>query len=219
MNPAPRKRHKIFKPFQYPIENKIILNRPESFPKKDFIETLISRRSQREFSKVLMEDLSFLLYLSTKTESIEIDDTGFITSKRTTPSAGARHPIDILVSTDESNSKRELSYYNPIDHTLGKLDINEYNLNLFFNEVSQNLPLENACLIWFAIQTEKTASKYSNPETLYWKDTGALLYGLQLIAHYLNLKSCPLGTLGYNSFPKLFDESQIISGGGLLIGK
>jgi hypothetical protein len=81
------------------------------------------------------------------------------------------------------------------------------------------LPIENACIIWFAIQIDKTASKYINAKPLYWKDTGALLYCIQLVAEYLGLKSCPLGTLANSSFSKLFNTSQIVSGGGLLVGK
>lgn len=218
-NPTPRKQPYKFVPFQYPIETKENLKRPKSFPDKDFLETLFNRRSQREFSSLSKEELSYLLYICTKTEYLQSDVTGFIHSKRTAPSAGARHPVDLLISTNKSNSKRELSYYNPIDHSIGKLIIEPDKLESFFKEVAENLAIENACIIWFAIQTEKTASKYINPKTLYWKDTGALLYCIQLVAQYLNLKSCPLGTLANKSFPKLFKSSQIVSGGGILIGK
>lgn len=219
-NPKPKNEPYKFIPFVYPIRVKHKLERCSVDSKADFLEILMSRRSRSDFSSISIKEVSELLYLSTKIQSIKIDSSGFVLTKRTSPSGGARHPIDLLVSLAEPIDKRTLSYYNPLDHSLAELLFPKKQLlEDFFNEISQNMSIQNACIIWFSIQHEKTSSKYENPESLYWKDVGALLYCIQLIATYLGYKSCPLGSLAMGSFDNLFDSPKIISGGGVLIGK
>ena len=218
-NPSPKEISDPFEPFVYDSTEKEIL--VENFPKRssEFLDVLFSRNSNPSLNQISKQELSELLFLSAKIRRVEEDKYGFLISKRTTPSAGARHPIDLLISLGQQDSKRNLHYYNPIDHSLNKLPIPEINLSYFFEEVNNNVPLNDACMIWFCIQINKTGSKYENPESLYWKDTGALLYCLQLVAQFLNLKSCPLGSLAADSFPKLFSNDKLISGGGIIIGK
>lgn len=219
-NPTPKDRPDIYSPFIYPVKRIERLARFSETRDMEFMEVLFSRTSAKDFSRATPNEVSELLYLSTKIRSIEIDDTNFFLTKRTTPSAGARHPIDLMVSLAASPPmERILSYYNPIDHSLGELVIPANSLRNFFEEVDRNLSIQDACVIWFSIQITKTSSKYSNPESLYWKDTGALLYCLQIISTYLGLKSCPLGTLAENSFHNLFLNHNLLSGGGILIGK
>lgn len=216
-NPTPKGQPDIFTPFIYPVSIKQKLEIPNSKFNKDFLSVVTNRRSDKDFAGLSISEIAELLYWSNKIQSFQVDEIGFILSKRTSPSAGARHPVDILVSPAATN--RQLSYYNPIDHTLRELLIAEQKLNDFLNEISKNISIRNACIFWFSIQHEKTGSKYENPESLYWKDTGALLYCIQLIATYLGYKSCPLGTLATTSFNNLFNSSKIISGGGILLGK
>lgn len=219
-NPTPKDRPDIYSPFIYPVKRTEKLDRLSKARDMEFTKVLFSRTSSRDFSRATLNELSELLYMGTKIRSIEIDDTNFFLTKRTTPSAGSRHPVDLMVSFPASPPvERILSYYNPIDHSLGELIIPVNSLHDFFEEVDRNLPIQDACVIWFSIQITKTSSKYSNPESLYWKDTGALLYCLQIIATYLGLRSCPLGTLAQNSFHNLFLNHNLISGGGILIGK
>jgi SagB-type dehydrogenase family enzyme len=215
-DPFPKIIEDIFEPFVYPVKNKQLLNRNFNPKPKDFLSTMIERRSSRSISKLTLVQLEELLFYSCKITSIDLNDSGFIKSKRITPSAGARHPVDLLISLPDD--LRTLNYYNPLDHSLSELLVEQNILDDFFSTIDKNLSIENACVIWFSIQTNKTASKYGNPESLYWKDTGALLYCIQLMATYLGLKSCPLGTLSSSSFNKLFKDSSIVSGGGIIIG-
>lgn len=208
-----------FKPFIYPVKKIVPLSRSFKKRNKKFIDVLLSRRSDNNFSKVPVVEISELLYLSTKISDFEFDDFDFLLTKRTTPSAGARHPIDLLVSPAESISKRALHYYNPIDHTLGELISSRNRQHAFFEEVDSNLSIKNACIIWFSIQSKKTGTKYLNPESLYWRDAGALIYCIQLISTYLGYKSCPVGTLCSHSFYELFENKDILSGGGILVGQ
>lgn len=216
-NPKPKKTIQEFVPFDYPISSKKRLKRTFDKKERDFLDVLLTRRSSTEFGSISLDTISELLFLSNNIQQIGIDESGYLISKRTVPSAGGRHPVDILISLP-SEDKRLLHYYNPIEHSLGELSLSQENLKYFFEDVNMNLPIDKGCLIWFVIQRNKTETKYTNPESLYWRDTGALLYCLQLVANYLNLKSCPLGGLAVSSFDKLFDVKNLLSGGGLLIG-
>lgn len=216
-DPYPKIKEDDFTPFVYPVKSRQLLNRNFNPPSKDFLPTIFERKSSRDFSKLTLIQLEELLFYSCKITSIELDDSGFLKSKRVVPSAGARHPVDLLVSMPDD--LRTLNYYNPLDHSLSELLLGQNRLDNFFSSINENLPIENACIIWFSIQTNKTASKYNNPSSLYWKDTGAIMYAIQLMATYLDLKSCPLGTLASNSFNQLFEELSLISGGGILVGR
>lgn len=219
MNPTLKDDPDQFTPFTYPLISELKLPRKLKVCNKEFLDVIISRRSALPSERMSLEGISNVLYLSTRIESTYQDQTGYISTKRTTPSAGARHPIDLLVSPSQAFSRRTLSYYNPIEHSLNELAIDKNRIDDFFNEVDRNLHLEDFCLIWFSIQPNKTASKYHNAESLYWRDTGALLYCFQLVSTYLGYNSCPIGTLAISSFSNLFNEPGLISGGGILLGR
>lgn len=216
-NPIPRSEIEHFEPFIYPSNRKISLNRIFDKKQGEFIDVLLTRSSSNKLSSISLVEISELLYNTAKIQNLEQSDSGFLITKRMTPSAGARHPIDLLISPFQDN--RVLFYYNPLDHSLNEIQIDPLLAKNFFDEVNENVSLQEACLIWFSIQPQKTSSKYENPESLYWRDAGALLYCIQIVANFLNLKSCPLGTLASKSFYKLFNTQSLIPGGGMLIGK
>ncbi|MAN29329.1 MULTISPECIES: nitroreductase family protein [Mesonia] len=217
-SPKPKNINDEFHPFKYPFSTKTKLNRDFKTREGGFLDILLTRRSSQNLGHISLEDIAELLYYSNKVQSINIDDSGFLISKRTVPSAGGRHPIDLLVSLP-SESKRFLHYYNPIDHSLSELSIPRELQQSFFAEVNENIPVGDCCLIWFSIQTKKTQSKYEYAESLYWRDAGSLLYCIQIISNYLGFKSCPLGGLAVKSFDNLFQTNDLISGGGILVGR
>ncbi|SRX76389.1 nitroreductase family protein [Aequorivita antarctica] len=216
-NPKPKNSNDEFHPFKYPFSTKTKLNRDFKAREGDFLDVLLTRRSSQKLGYIALEGIAELLYFTNKIHSISIDDSRFLISKRTVPSAGGRHPVDILVSMP-SESARFLQYYNPIDHSLSELSISKDKQKSFFMEVNENLPIADCCLIWFSIQTKKTQSKYENAESLYWRDAGALIYCIQIVSTYLGFKSCPLGGLAIETFNSLFKTNNLISGGGILIG-
>lgn len=217
-NPIPKQNPIKYQPFIYPTTNKIVLTRKFEKRENDFLEIFLARKSIRDLSEISLLELSELLFYGAKVRYTQEDDSKTFISKRAAPSAGGRHPIDLLVSPYFQNDSRKLFYYNPIDHSLNSLKIDNSILGLFLNEINNNIPLQQSTVIWFSIQKEKTGSKYLHPESLYWRDTGALLYCLQLLSTYLGLQSCPLGSLAAKTFPNLFDTQSLLSGGGLLIG-
>lgn len=207
-----------YEPFIYPLGRKEKLTRPDTTLNSPFIDVLFKRRSYKNLTSCENKKVSEVLFYCMRIHEITNDITGTITSKRICPSAGARHPIDIFVSLPEKLNERELFYYNPIDHSLNELVLDKKNVVTFLEDINSTLFLNDAYLFWFSIQVEKTGSKYLNPESLYWRDTGCLLYAIQLISTYIGLSSCPIGTLASDSFHKLFLSDSLFSGGGILIG-
>lgn len=131
-DPRPKTESDIFVPFIYPIKCKVQLHRAFKSKNVEFLDVLFKRESIRKFKKFSKIDLENLLYHCCKIKSITVDNQGFLLTKRTTPSAGGRHPVDLLVSLPKKD--RSLSYYNPLDHSLGELDVEKNKLeNFFFN--------------------------------------------------------------------------------------
>ena len=217
-NPEPLKKlKKESKNFSYQVEEYIRLPKPEINLDSLFIDVLNSRRSQRVFKKLTLKKISTLLFHSAKAKEVFISPTGSVLSHRASPSAGAIHPIDILISLPANLDRRMLLYYNPFTHRLGRLKITKPDLTLFLENINKCLALGNATLIWFAVHPDRTTNKYKNSESLIWRDAGALTMSVQLVASALKINSCPIGTLGESFFCKDF-ANKLVSGGGLLLG-
>ena len=186
---------------------------------RSFEDVLFSRRSVTEIGACPLDRLSSLLRMSLKPSIISRDQYGEVVSWSAAPSAGARHPIDALVYSSRLFGRGNLFVYNAVQNSLGHLNVNSRSVEAFVIDINKTLAIGEASLIWFIIHTLRTSSKYKNSESLYWRDCGALLACMQYVATDLDLKSCPIGYLANESFNVLFPEENIISGGGLLIGK
>lgn len=216
--PSIRERHLEYVPFKYPCAEKIIL--PEvtlSVPDKNFIEVFKNRRSVKQLGACPLEMLSVILFYAVKPFMISKDDYGMVVYRSASPSAGGRHPIDILVGLPDKEGK-SLFMYEPLSHSLLRLDVPFETQRVFFDDIDRTLPLGDSVLVWFSIQYMRTASKYTDFESLIWRDAGAQLCCLQQMAKYVGLDSCPIGYLAEESFGKLFNCSSLISGGGMIIG-
>lgn len=207
-----------FVPFNYPCKNEFKLPKVgEAVQAKSFIEVFKGRRSVKRIGCCSLDDLSKILYYAYKPYEISKDDYGVTVSRSASPSAGGRHPIDILVGLHEQD-RRRLFLYEPIKHTLKRLAVSEEKQRLFFEDVESTLPFGDSVLLWFSMQYMRTASKYTDYMSLIWRDVGAQLCCFQQAAKYVGLESCPIGYLAEESFHELFDSDALVSGGGMIIG-
>lgn len=214
-NPKPKLLEDIVEPFSYPIKGKIKLLRPSSKYCVNFFDLTLTRRSARNFTALLPNQLDILLWYGAKAIDTYIQSNNYILSRRPSASAGARHPIDILVC---ARSPLSIAYYNPFEHTLNQLDYNSSILNDLMNHVNENIAIQDGTFLWLIAHFPRTAAKYDNAESLIWRDAGALLHQLQLTASSLKINSCCVGTLG-EPFIKLLEPSaNTISAGGIIIG-
>lgn len=183
----------------------------------DFLEIFSERRSVKELGACSLDALSKILHYAVKPYCIGIDDYGVTVYRSAAPSAGGRHPIDILVGIKE-NSGRNLYLYHSLGHSLKRLAITDESQNAFFKDVEQTLSFGESILLWFSVQYMRTASKYTDYMSLVWRDVGAQLCCLQQAAKYVGLDSCPIGYLAGETFKKMFKSELLLSGGGLIIG-
>ena len=216
--PSIRERHLEYVPFVYLSLEKITLPRiTSSKHQNDFLDVLRERRSVKQLGECAIEKLSEILFHAVKPYSVCKDDYDMTVYRSASPSAGGRHPIDILVGLPE-NEGRRLFLYEPLSHSLRRLDIPVELQQEFFDDVNQTLLMGDSVLIWFSIQYMRTASKYTDYESLVWRDAGAQLCCLQQVAKYVGLDSCPIGYLAEETFNRMFHCESLISGGGMIIG-
>lgn len=183
----------------------------------DFLTILKGRRSVKQLGKCTMEKLSSILYYGAKPFCIGKDDYGVTVYRSAAPSAGGRHPIDILVGLKEGE-ERYLYLYQSLNHLLKRLDIDKERQRAFFDDVEHTLPMGDSVLLWFSVQYMRTASKYTDYMNLVWRDLGAQLCCLQQVAKYVGTDSCPIGYLAEKTFNAMFQTDLLVSGGGIIIG-
>lgn len=218
-NPEPLKEIKKIPTYIYLLDNVLSLPQTNAELNISFAEVILGRQSTRIFKKIDLQQISNLLWYSAKVRKALISEEGNLITHRSSPSAGGIHPIDIFISSPNSISKRDLQFYNPFTHSLAKLKVDDKLLIQFYKHINKCLPLKNSTLIWFVAHKERVAAKYKNPDSLIWRDAGALIMSFQIVASGLNLHSCPIGTLAEPFLSNLFDKpNTIISAGGLLIG-
>lgn len=211
-NPIP------FEPYLYDVAGEIKLPKIEgALAQKGFLDVFSGRRSVKQLGMCPMEALSRVLYYAVKPYCIGKDDYGVTVYRSAAPSAGGRHPIDILVGLKEGED-RCLYLYQPLNHSLRKLVIAEEQQRRFFADVERTLAFGESTLLWFSIQYMRTSSKYSNPMSLIWRDVGAQLCCLQQVAKHEGMDSCPVGYLAEDSFERMFATDKLMSGGGMIIG-
>lgn len=207
-----------FKPYYYKGSEVIQLSKvPKVKLNIDFMSIFSGRRSVKELGACSLDALSNILFYAVKPYCIGKDDYGVTVYRSAAPSAGGRHPIDLLVGIKE-RGRRHLYLYQPIEHSLKRLNIKEKLQNSFFKDVEDTLPFGESVLLWFSIQYMRTASKYTDYMSLVWRDVGAQLCCLQQAAKYVGLDSCPIGYLAEETFQKMFQSEILLSGGGMIIG-
>jgi SagB-type dehydrogenase family enzyme len=219
-NPVPRDSALPYSEFEYRISEEIFLPEPEILIDTPFPDVLIARHSKRTFKVISTEKLNALLWHSARAITIAPPNHNARWQHRPSPSAGGRHPIDLLILREKRNSQN-VFLYDPIAHKLCKLMLSKTSsLNQLVNLINQVIQLEQAAVILFGAQFDRTLSVYKNGESLVWRDTGALIATLSLVAESLELNCCALGITGEPFLSQMLDsKDKVVGVGGLLIGE
>jgi SagB-type dehydrogenase family enzyme len=217
-NPEPKKDIENTPQFSYPIYETIRLPTPTIFPSVSFVDVIQNRKSSREFRELSTEQIGNLLWLACKVKDTVIDTTGYILTRRPSASAGARHPIDVLVSSPMLDVST-MYYYNPFEHSLNKLSLDKEQINALIAHANEAIQLKDAAIFWFLAHPLRTESKYDNAISLIWRDAGALIHSIQLACTLYGINSCAIGTLGEPYISNMFLKSgNVWSAGGIVIG-
>jgi SagB-type dehydrogenase family enzyme len=216
-SPIPRKSELNHFEFPYKIVGKKYLPTPTAPTDIPFFQVLLSRNSRRNLGYLTDNSLSELLWYSAKTLSIKKMESGYIWQHRTSPSAGGRHPIDLLLFRRGTSKVR---IYDPLAHSLCEIKIESSLLDNFIESINEVISVREATIIMFAAQFDRTLSKYEYGESLVWRDAGALLATISLVAEAIGLHSCALGVTGEPLLSKLLrSNDRVVGVGGCLVGK
>lgn len=212
--PVPRERLQPFSKVAWPQGDRVDLSSAIKGCDPEVERFLRSRRTDRVLDGLSFDQLGPWLDLCCRAQEVHSSKYGFDLSLRPAPSAGAIHPIHlILVEPSGANWQR----YDAVDHVLvkvpSKLDACEVHRAL-----QRVLSAPNATLILLAAEVGKTAAKYEHPASLVWRDAGALLAVMGLAAHAVSLGFCPLGVTGEPWVSGLLEQQGLFGVGAAFVG-
>jgi hypothetical protein len=110
---------------------------------------------------------------------------------RSAPSAGGLHPIKLLVLPLEGSV---VGMYDDHRHALAPINLSAVALNR--TSIAGILAVSAGTTIQFAADAELVGACYDNPDSLIWRDAGALAATMCLIARALDFVATPVGRIG-----------------------
>lgn len=180
-----------------------------------FDQVLATRRTVRHFGALEALQLDAFLWQAFRCREIWTSTLGFDLEHRATPSAGAIHPIHLIINKPSDD---RWWLYQPQGHYLAELVNAPERLAGLREQSMQVLESSHATMILLLAEPGKTSAKYENACSLIWRDAGALLSVAALTAHAQGLNFCPLGITGEPWASSLADEGQLVGVGVGLLG-
>lgn len=181
-----------------------------------FVNVVESRRSQRSTTRSpLREVVNAIAYASRPRYVKDGDVIG--RTRRLSPSAGALHPIDILIVRRQSG---RVFRYGAAGHVLEGLHVTQPDqLARFIDDCRVVVPQSSADMLVFIGDIDRVAAAYHRPTSLLWRDAGVLLQTLALVATAYRLGFCPLGIHGQPVVTALALPPRAVGVGAALIGR
>jgi hypothetical protein len=212
--PVPRVTAELYLPFVWPAgEAQRLVPRSEPIH-VDVVSVMERRETRRDFSRPVSDEiLGEFLWLACRSRISRPSQFGFDQESRPHPSAGAMHPIHILVGASRVPWRR----YDPIEHALVALGGSAANADLVRRRAAGLLDVGNGLVLALAAEPGKTGAKYMNPESLVWRDAGVVLGYMSVVAEVLDVSFCPLGVTADAELSGLFGTSATLFGAGLAV--
>ena len=161
---------------------------------KSFDEVMELRRSPSVIGEVSLDcTLGFVSHIFRTREVGQGENFGL--ARKPSISAGALHPIDVLVVAGPE-------VHEPIlfsDHSSKCLTLPVKYPNTLANTIAdcrEILPTAQGHLLLFAGDRRRVAEKYQPAESLLWRDAGAALQMCAMAAFAYGFAFCPLGDTG-----------------------
>ena len=220
-NPHPRLEPAVYEPLTWPEGSNVVrpIDAPSSGIDRSFSEVARHRRSCREFAPVppeaMLAKLGEVLSMSCGAQAVGTDSLGFPLSRRPAPSAGAIHPIHLVVNAPPQN---EWFRFDPLTRLLVGVPttVRAAEVRATFDEV---LPAAHAALLLFVAEPAMTATKYENSASLVWRDAGVLQGIVSLAAEALGLGCTLLGITGDPWSAQLLDQPGLHGVGAAFVGR
>lgn len=180
---------------------------------------LETRQSRRDFRAPLtLQQLGDLLWYSYRVRQTARLKDHLVWESRPSPSGGGCYPIQVLALRVATLSKTLLAYY-PEHHLFGMCDLSDSGIfERCVAEVGRCLKTGRGTILWFVADLGRSGKKYHNPESLAWRDSGALLATLGLVAESMGLNFCGLGLHEIPSLRRVLKlEAWTVGVGGCVI--
>lgn len=215
-NPSPRAEALPYEPIEWPSCGSLALEPASSISSRNtsFDELASQRRSRRLFDPLSLELLGALTWLSCRTLMSGFRFSGLDLSLRPSPSAGAIHPIHVLIIQGDLDGWHR---YDPTGHSLRQIQT-LLDPRPVMAGMQRVLPAPEATLLLFAAEPGLTAAKYEAACSLVWRDAGALLGTMAMAAESLGLSFCPLGVTGEPWIGRLLDQPGLTGVGAAFVG-
>lgn len=213
-DPVPRSQPNRYQPYAWPTGKKTFLSPRSQSLELDLARLLEHRETLREFRQALDERaLGEFLWLACRSRSSRGSMYGPDQESRVHPSAGAMHPIHVLVARDGGPLER----YDPMEHSLIALPATEAGTAAVRAAAAVLLDVGRGIVIGLVAEPGKTDSKYEHSESLVWRDAGVVIGYMSLIAAALGLAFCPLGLTGQPHLTDGLPDSASLRAVGLAV--
>lgn len=213
-NPVPLEAPQPYSPTQWPKGKAHTLCEEFDEATRSFQHVVDTRRSRRTFDPPDEARLSHLLSLTCRARSIISQQLGFPQSARPAPSAGAIHPVHVIL---HGVNDPGWSRYDPFEHALVELP-SRLEPSTVRAALDHVLPSARATLILFAAEPALTFAKYRDACSLIWRDAGVLQGYFSAAAEALELYFCLLGVTGEPWVSRLVDQKTLIGVGAAYVG-
>lgn len=175
----------------YVERKEIKLPLPKFEKNREFIDTLLERQTVRSFSKepITLTELSTILYFVWGAHSCKRDSGIGKNLFKTSPSGGARHPVEVYpyIANVQGLSKG-LYHYNVQNHSLDVIE--EGTISDIVDMAAGQEYVENASVLFFYTAVlERPMWKYNSPRVyrIVMMDVGHLSQTFYLVASWLKL--------------------------------
>lgn len=183
-------------------------------------DVLARRRSRRNLAPASTANLAALLVRAGRTRTLAEDPSGRQLESRPFPSAGARHPHElVLASCGVDGLDDAWWWFDPFTCDLVPVAAApdpDSALVAIADVAAMGRPPTAA--VFAAAAFDRTLSRYPAGSTLAWRDAGAVLATLHLVATELGLASCIIGTSGTVRIPAQGHSRPAVDVGAVAIG-
>ncbi len=168
-------------------------------PTRPFAETIAARRSHRDLRAPTLREVGTVLARAGLTRSNATDLAGAPIASRAAPSAGARHPLTLVLLVRHVGGLAAGSWV--LDPHAAVLNPGKHQLEQTqgaLREVAEALgqPQPPPAAVLAVAHPDRILSRYPQGISLLWRETGALLMLVHLAATDLGFGSCLVGTCG-----------------------
>lgn len=189
-------------------ENTLKLPKPKYQVKKTIWQTLLERRTTRDYSNepINIETLSTLLFYSLGVSGKE-PAYGEVIPLRTFPTAGALNSIETIIQVNNVSGLEKGFYrYDYWFHALEKLKIGDHREAVFEASLEQEHTRDSALNLILVGYFDRTYWKYGERAYKYVHlDAGHASQNILLVAQALNLGACVVGAFYDEVLCKILD--------------